>query len=123
MSTTECSACGQTVETAGINPYPDNGWVLPYTEFGYYSGFTDCGPWQWDNPGLWLMCHDCVVKFLTVFPKLAEAIHKGGHSRVVGTDTTVPCCEWEFRVNEKTQVVVDGQWKDVNDESSCETCP
>lgn len=113
MSTTECSACGQTVETAGINPYPDNGWVLPYEEFGYYSGFTDDMPWERRYSQLWLMCHDCVVKFLETFPKLGETINKGEHARKSGTDTTVPCCEWEWRVGEgdKVQIVVNGQWK------------
>lgn len=87
-----CSACRSQVPCTQQTYYPDNGWVLPFDTFGYYGGFDD-------NVGVltgerltreWILCHDCVVKFLDTFPLLAETIGANCHSVDRGRDA--PCC-------------------------------
>lgn len=118
IDTVVCSSCERTVSSAGINPYPNNGWIIRFDDFGYYGGFTDNIDSLLDNriSRRWILCHDCVVKFLTAFPNLARTIDAGGHGRDTDTDTTTPCCEWEWRISDtgETQIVGDnGEWTDV----------
>jgi len=113
-----CTACERIVPSAGINPYPDNGWVMRFDDFGYYGGFTDNIDAHLDGrmSSRWFLCHDCVVKFLATFPNLARTIHKGGHGRSGEADTSHPCCEWEWRISDNgTPQIVgdDGEWKDL----------
>ena len=89
--TTTCDACGAQGGTA-CGRLPDNGWTLPFTSFGYHGGFTD----DYDRDEAWLMCHDCVVKFLTLFPRLAKSI-SGGHP----TPSGARCCEFAWEYDEK----------------------
>jgi len=71
---------------------PDNGWDLPYEQFGYYGGFTDH---DGACDGKWRLCHDCVVRFLEAFPLLGVLVGRGWHTMYGPTD--VPCCRWAWR--------------------------
>ena len=118
-----CSACAQQVICTQQDSYPDNGWVLPFDTFGYYGGFDD-------NlnvlSGLvrsreWIMCHDCVAKFLTTFPLLAQTIGHNCHPDT-DRDSPIPCCThaWQstdlfgqnvYGVHSRT-AWPDGKWHD-----------
>ena len=128
-TTVDCSACGAThnkhLITLGsgeelAEPAP-SGWFLPYKHFGYYNGFDDdigvlIGG---DNYEHWWLCHDCVVKFLTTFPLLAEKMgDRGCHPNTTGTGTEVAsCCRWAWTwVTEGTESIVylgdgNGGWR------------
>ena len=98
MNHARCSACGEQHICTQQNIYPDNGLVLPYETFGYYGGFSDSmrvllGQ---QRSSEWILCHDCVVKFLHTFPALAESFGKGHHP--CSDDT--PCCEFAWRGTE-----------------------
>lgn len=85
MESQTCDACGETYE--GYNP----GWDLPYDTFGYDGGFDDnlrvlLGK---EKSRCWWMCHDCVVKFLETFPRLAESIGPNCHPAMSKEDG---CC-------------------------------
>lgn len=97
MATT-CDACGASYETSDEFA-PDGGWFMPYDMFGYYGGFSD-------NVGVllggktsraWWLCHDCVVKFLTLFPRLADSIGANCHPTERDAD---PCCRHAWRATE-----------------------
>lgn len=96
----KCSACGRRSPATQQERLPDNGWALPYEEFGYYGGFDDCldvliGG---ERSHRWIFCHDCVVKFLETFPRLAKDIGPNCHpSR---RDADVPCCRHAWRGTE-----------------------
>ena len=92
-----CSACGEEAECTQQDNYPDNGWVLPFDLFGYYGGFDDnmavlVGQRQSRE---WIMCHDCVVKFLDLFPRLSESL--GGSSHPCSKNEE-PCCKYAWRI-------------------------
>ena len=107
-TTVDCSACGETYNKHLITfrsgeqlaePAPA-GWFLPYKHFGYYNGFDDdigvlIGG---DTYEQWWLCHDCVVKFFTTFPLLAEKIGDHGfhpNNTDTGEGIEVPsCCRW-----------------------------
>ncbi len=85
---------------------PYDGWTMPYRHFGYYNGFDDdisvlIGGEDYD---WWWLCHDCIVKFLTMFPLLGEKVGRGCHPSdrdgENGTDTK-PCCQWAWTTNPK----------------------
>jgi len=91
-NTATCSACRSSLLCTQQTHYPDHGWVLPFDTFGYYGGFDD-------NVGVltgsqrsreWILCHDCVVKFLDTFPLLAQDIGQNCHP--AGRDDALPCC-------------------------------
>lgn len=115
-----CSACGTQAECNSQLVYPDNGWVLPFETFGYYGGFDDNIDVLFGEriSRQWVLCHDCVVKFLNTFPRLAESLDNGLHP--CSDDT--PCCRFAWRATEgfgtndgvvHTQSVGDdGQWRD-----------
>lgn len=86
---------------------PDNGWVLPYDDFGYYGGFTD-NLEHGEKPRRAKICHDCVVKLLDALPNFAETLERGGHP----CENAVPCCEFAWRTHDgETQVASpDKQW-------------
>jgi hypothetical protein len=93
-----CSACALRVICRSQDIYPDNGWVLPFDAFGYYGGFDD-------NIGItlggtrsreWILCHDCVVKLLELFPRLSETI--GANAHPCSSDT--PCCRHAWQATE-----------------------
>lgn len=88
--TVTCNGCGFDFANY-FHPHDtaiDNGWVMKYSDFGYYSGFTDCVP-----EGEWHLCHDCVVKLLTVFPRLGKTFSNGEHPYTGST----PCCDWAWQ--------------------------
>ena len=96
MNTVVCSGCGETVEAETVNTgYPDKGWVLPFETFGYYGGFSDdLDTFGSDSePVLWLLCHDCIVRFLSAFPLLAKTKSKGGHP----CEAVTPCCDFAWK--------------------------
>lgn len=115
-----CSACDTNIECNSQLVYPDNGWVLPFDTFGYYGGFDDSidvliGGTRSRE---WILCHDCVVKFLELFPRLAEKLGANCHP----CDEEVPCCRhaWQgtdlfgtdtYGVHTRT-AWPDGQWHD-----------
>jgi hypothetical protein len=115
--TTTCMGCGSQVKSADLNSdLPDNGWKLYPDDFGYYSGFHDSFGEEESRP--FIICHDCVVKLLELFPRLAEMIHPGGHP----CQDETPCCRhaWqateifgkrEFGVHTRT-AWPDGVWHD-----------
>ncbi len=94
-----CDGCGVMSPAADIDENVlDNGWVLPYDRFGYYGGFDDnidvlIGG---DSSRYWLFCHDCVVKFLRTFPRLAEGLGRGCHPCI----DAEPCCEFAWQPTE-----------------------
>lgn len=115
-----CSACDTRTECNSQLIYPDNGWVLPFDTFGYYGGFDDMMPVLAGDQRTreWIFCHDCVVKFLELFPRLAEKLGANCHP----CDDEVPCCRhaWQgtdlfgtdvYGVHART-AWPDGQWHD-----------
>ena len=93
-----CSACAQQVICTQQQSYPDDGWVLAFDTFGYYGGFCD----NLDvllsrvRSREWIMCHDCVAKFLTTFPLLAQTIGQNCHPN----SDVVPCCTHAWQSTE-----------------------
>ena len=92
-----CSACHSRVPCTQQSHYPDKGWVLPFDTFGYYGGFDDAMPVLLGQQRTreWIMCHDCVVKFLATFPLLAETIGANCHSD--DRDSETPCCRFAWQ--------------------------
>lgn len=122
-----CSACCASVPCTQQKSYPDNGWVLPFDTFGYYGGFDDnltvlSGSVRSRE---WIMCHDCVAKFLATFPLLAQMVGQNCHPD--SRNTPVPCCThaWQatdtfgtnaFGVHTRT-AWPDGVWHDDPEEN------
>jgi hypothetical protein len=109
-----CSACGGGVPSSEPNSkLLDNGWVLPYDTFGYYGGFTDnvsvlLGHTESRH---WNLCHDCVLSFLNLFPRLARSINSGQHP----CDDEKPCCRFAWRLKENGECCQHpqfGEWID-----------
>ena len=88
----DCNACGAALPE-DTPWFPDDGWSLDWTNFGGYSQFMDV----LDEPehSSWTLCHDCVVKFLEIFPALAVDIPLGAHP----SRTEAPCCPWSYRLS------------------------
>ena len=78
---TTCTTCLERVPCTQQQTYPDNGWTLPIDVFGYYGGFDDnVSVLRGDvQSRLVVMCHGCVVKLLTLFPRLAEIVGANCH--------------------------------------------
>jgi hypothetical protein len=97
-----CDACGSGV--------PTQGWHVPYETLGYYDGFTDNleALMSDEEHKYWFLCHDCIVKFLTFFPRLSSFFSRGQHP----CDGDVPCCKWAWRSHKGVTQVVgdDGRW-------------
>ena len=125
-----CSACGVEYPCTQQDNYPDKGWVLPFDTFGYYGGFDDNVDVLFSEvqSRQWFLCHDCVVKFFTLFPRLRDTFGKGLHQ----CESETPCCEWAWRATDifgkyerdelgnlvpvngsHCQVVENGAWVDV----------
>ena len=125
-NTAICSACGNKYPCTQQKSYPDDGWSLPFDTFGYYGGFDDNVPVLTGSvrPRQWIFCHDCVVKFLETFPRLAETIGKNCHP--APRDALVPCCRHAWQATEIFGKDVkgahirtawpDGVWHDEYDE-------
>lgn len=97
----ECSACGEVRPATYQEHYPDDGWVLPFDTFGYDGGFADnfrvlLGR---EKSREWIMCHDCVVKFLETFPRLAEELGRNLHTPPRHR-ANVACCRHAWRATE-----------------------
>lgn len=115
-----CSACDTQAECNSQLTYPDNGWVLPFDTFGYYGGFDDNIDVLFGKriSRQWILCHDCVVKFLDTFPKLAESLGGGLHP----CSDDAPCCRFAWQATEGFGITehsghirsagADGQWHD-----------
>lgn len=101
VNTVLCSACHTLVPCTQQELYPDDGWVLPFDTFGYYGGFDDNLPVLVGNrqSRQWIMCHDCVVKFLTMFPLLGETVGPSCHV-VPREEGKEPCCRHAWRGTE-----------------------
>ena len=90
--TAQCSACLALLPCTQQQSYPDLGWVLPFDTFGYYGGFDDNTDVLsgYMRSREWILCHDCVVKFLETFPLLAQTIGQNCHHS--NSDASTPCC-------------------------------
>jgi len=93
-----CSACEKSVKAVRDTDLPDDGWVLDFDYFGYYSGFTDeMSALLGAEPSRKLtMCHDCVVKLLELFPRLGELVGANNHP----CQDAVPCCRHAWQATE-----------------------
>jgi hypothetical protein len=96
--TVVCTACEKPVKAAHETDLPDDGWVLDFDYFGYYSGFTDefhalIGA---EPSRKFTMCHDCVVKLLELFPRLGELVGANNHP----CQDAVPCCRHAWQATE-----------------------
>jgi len=91
-----CSACEQTCDTLQTPNYPEQGWRIPFDLFGYRGGFSEeVGALIGNRRSReWILCHDCVVKFLDTFPLLAE---KAGLSALHRCEAEKPCCRFAWR--------------------------
>jgi hypothetical protein len=116
----KCDACGELhLASVGAPSAIDNGWWLPYDTFGYYSGFTDNLEAMMMSPDLlkvWTICHDCIVKFLDIFPLLAKSIEKGGHPSPYEKK---PCCDYAWCIDPSGETVFasGGEWMVAPEES------
>jgi hypothetical protein len=93
-----CSACDGEFPCTQQQSYPDAGWILPFDTFGYYGGFDDnvqvlTGDLR---PRQWILCHDCVVKFLNTFPRLAEMVGPDCHP----CQAEQPCCAHAWKTTD-----------------------
>lgn len=113
----ECDACGEPRRGSvdGGNAI-EGGLDLPFAEFGHYNGFWDMFDSE-DEP--WKLCHDCVVKFLETFPRLAQRLKRGLHPTLT---LPKPCCRYSYTMvwgSDPSGTVVlagdDGDW-DIPDE-------
>jgi len=93
-----CSACLQLSKATQQDDFPDNGWALPHEWFGYYGGFSDSLEFAFGSrqSKLWILCHDCVVKFFNLFPNLANTYGLRHHP----CSDDVPCCRFAWRGTE-----------------------
>lgn len=89
----ECDACGTREEVCVRSNELDAGWSIPVSALGYYNGFSD----DTTRDDEWRLCHDCVVKFLALFPRLAESLGKGQHPSLTKDK---PCCDHAWRGTE-----------------------
>ena len=111
-----CNACGESVRVESAQhllDLPDNGWAIPIRDFGYYGGFSDNDLSYDDNRGdikdYLVMCHDCVLRLLEIFPRLAKRIGFGAHS-MLGDDER-PCCDYAWRThNGNVERGEQGKW-------------
>ena len=115
-----CHGCEKPSMCTQQDSLPDNGWVFPYGIFGYYGGFTDnidalLGLGDAENEH-WILCHDCIVKILTVLPLLGESLPKGQHP----CETAKPCCKWAWkRLADKTVVPDElGNWVEMTSDDA-----
>ena len=119
MRTITCDCCGNDDVSTQQEHVPDDGWHLPVDLFGYYGGFSDnIKVLMGQSPSSWMvMCHDCVVKFLTAFPLLAEKLtdmghpnHNKPHGVYLDDDREYPsCCKWAW-----TSVKTGPGWQDYD---------
>lgn len=106
---------------------------MPFDTFGYYGGFDD-------NVGVltgsdlsrqWILCHDCVVKFLDTFPLLAQDIGQNCHPD--SRHAQIPCCRHAWQgtaifgrnihgVHTRT-AWPDGVWHDDPEENPYDKAP
>lgn len=106
--TVKCDACGELCfPSVGNATTIDNGWWLPYAEFGYYGGYTDY--LDRDEQRQWRMCHACIVKFLDTFPLLATTLEKGAHPSAYEEK---PCCNYAWSIDDSGETVFanGGEW-------------
>jgi hypothetical protein len=94
-----CDNCGTIMPTLDG---PNDPNVVPHNDYaqiefglclnisGHYGGFTDKMVTDW----LYL-CHDCVAKWLTMFPQIASRF-EGGHPDF-RAEGDLRCCEWSWR--------------------------
>ena len=88
-----CHGCGSMTPHHTQKDYPDNGWAFDMNNFGYYAGFTDpIG----EDPQPVRLCHDCIIKFLDIFPLLSILVPRGSHSQD-GPDEK-PCCRYAWKL-------------------------
>ena len=110
-SSVECHGpCGKSYPLRNDNELPNGGWTMPISIFGGYAGFDDDVRVlvHGDSPKYYFVCHDCVVKFLELFPKFGEILGGGCHPNNVhipkseddslrADGTEVPsCCRWAW---------------------------
>lgn len=103
----KCDGCGRSMPATQQKNYPDNGWALPYEEFGYYGGFTDnISVLLSSEPSkLIVLCHDCVIKILDALPLLKEFLADQRHN----CQDSTPCCDYAWQATELFGKYIDGK--------------
>lgn len=137
MNTAFCDTCGAQCPASQQSSIPDGGWTLPIDRFGGYGLFDDNIDVAFGKTdSRWLnMCHDCVVKFLTMFPMVGEVVGMGCHPNNIHLDDWVrtdekdgtldkPCCQWAWCWKElgdgnyETYYgTANGEWKHIHTSS------
>jgi len=98
LNYTQCPGCDKRVPCTHGGIYPDNGWVLAFDYFGYYSGFDDNVPvlFGQQRSREFMLCHDCVGRLLALFPRLAEMVGPNCHP----CEGDTPCCRHAWQATE-----------------------
>lgn len=108
-----CSECGKAKAATQQNVLPDGGLVFHPREWGYYGGFTDNEPWVPMKPEEEVvLCHDCSLRLVRLFPSIARALGEGGHHP--GDLKEPACCEYAWTFDSSKFVYRgqrDGSWK------------
>ena len=87
--------CGNESRATQQDDYPDNGWGLQMDAFGYYGGFSDNIRRNESMDAV--LCHDCCVKVLDLFPEEFQQQFSSGHPCCRSEQ---PCCKYAWRGTE-----------------------
>lgn len=90
-----CTACGKDAGATQQDDAPDNGWEIYFDHFGYYGGFTDDIQRKREKDAV--VCHDCCVKLLDLFPEEFQKKFMMSHP---GSTDGEPCCKYAWRGTE-----------------------
>ena len=92
--TVKCSACGEDAPATQQEDAPDDGWTMSFDSFGYYGGFSD--DIRRNEKKNVMLCHDCCVKILEMFPLEFQERFRGGHP-ASNRNSDTPCCKYAWR--------------------------
>ena len=108
-TTTKCDNCNKQVpmNTFQSEGYPENGLEIFPLTFGYYGGFVDNLPLDYEKPAgdRVAFCHDCSVSLFRQFPSLlngfgiapSEADKKTLGFGFHPCEDDTPCCEFSWQ--------------------------
>lgn len=86
-----CDGCGVAITRLQPNEPPTLG--MSFDISGSYNGFVDRYDADMYQRSLEL-CHDCVIKMITLFPEMGKKLGKGCHSE--SSIDEAPCCAHAF---------------------------